>query len=213
MLSNSVRLLATTAGLLTVWALSPASLRSQTSPQEEIPPGISAELETPAAGSLNGDYRVGAGDVIQVAVWREPEASLQVSIRPDGKISLPLINDLLVVGMTPMEIQQLITKKLESFITSPNVTVIVRQILSKKVYVIGEVNRTGAFQMTQPFTIFQLLTEAGGLRPFADQKSIYVLRVTNGKQERFLFNYKEVVRGRNLRQDILLQPGDMVVVP
>ena len=163
--------------------------------------------------STNGDYHVGPGDVIIVSVWREPEASSAVVIRPDGKISLPLVNDLSVDGKTPMEVQKIIAERLSPFIKTPNVTVTVKEINSKKVFVLGEVNRAGAYQITQPTTVLQILTEAAGLRPFAKQKAIYVLRTENGKQTKLPFNYKDVVQGKKIEQNVLLRPGDTVVVP
>ena len=171
------------------------------------------EDSNPESVSTNGDYRIGPGDVIVVSVWKEPEASSTVVIRPDGKISLPLVNDLSVDGKTPMEVQKIISEKLAPFIKSPNVTVTVQEIYSKKVFVLGEVNRAGAYQITQPMTVLQVLTEAQGLRPFANQKAIYVLRTENGKQVRLPFNYKDVVQGKKIEQNVLLHPGDTVVVP
>jgi len=123
------------------------------------------EDSNPESVSTNGDYRIGPGDVIVVSVWKEPEASSTVVIRPDGKISLPLVNDLSVDGKTPMEVQKIISEKLAPFIKSPNVTVTVQEIYSKKVFVLGEVNRAGAYQITQPMTVLQVLTEALGFRP------------------------------------------------
>ena len=161
----------------------------------------------------DSDYHVGPGDVIEISVWKEPEASSAVVIRPDGKISVPLINDLSVDGKSPMEIQTMITERLSPFIKMPNVTVSVKAINSKKVFVLGEVARTGAFQITQPTTVLQILTEAGGLLPFARQNSIYVLRLENGKQAKLPFRYKDVVKGERIEQNILLRPGDTVVVP
>ena len=177
------------------------------------PEGNANAPQTAANPIVAEDYRVGAGDVIEVSVWKEPENSGIVVIRPDGKISLPLLNDLVVVGKTPMEIQQIVEEKLTPFINAPNVTVIVRDIRSKKVYIIGEVNHAGSFQITQPTTVLQMLTEAGGLRPFAKSKSIYVLRNQDGKEKRFSFNYQDALKGKNIEQNILLQPGDTVVVP
>src|SRR5581483_8752105 len=127
-------------------------------------------------GSIEPDYRVGAGDSIAISVWKEPEVSGVVSVRPDGKISLALLNDLYVDGMTPMEIQKLVTEKLTPYITNPNVTVTVKEIRSRRVYVLGEVGRPGSYQVLQPTTILQMLTEAGGLKPYAKAKSIYLLR-------------------------------------
>ena len=198
-------------GLLVVFGLWPGTILARSEKADASVP--STAKSEPAQPALSEDFRVGPGDVIEVSVWREPEASTTVVVRPDGKISLPLVNDLFVSGQTPMEIQQRVIEQLSPFINSPNVTIIVRQILSKKVYVIGEVHGTGAYQITQPTTILQILTQAGGLRPFAKEKSIYVLRTENGKQERFPFNYKDVVRGKNIEQNILLEPGDTIVVP
>lgn len=178
-----------------------------------VPQGVPAPASTAPGVHVSDDYRVGPGDVIDVLVWKEPEVSSSVVIRPDGKISLPLINDLEVTGKTPLEIREIVVEKLSPYINFPNVTVTVKQVNSKKVYIIGEVNGAGAYQMTQPITVLQILTEAGGLRPFADQKSIYILRMNNGKQEKFSFNYKDVVKGEKMQQNILLQPGDTIVVP
>jgi polysaccharide export outer membrane protein len=166
-----------------------------------------------ATAQANGDYRVGPGDSIQVSVWKEPEVSTVVVVRPDGKISIPLVNDLVVSGKTPMEIQEIVKERLSSYIKDPNVTITVREIQSKKVYVLGEVNRPGSYQIVQPTTVLQLLTEAGGLRPYAKEKAIYVLRTGNGQQQKFSFNYRDVVEGKKLEQNILVQPNDTIVVP
>jgi polysaccharide export outer membrane protein len=166
-----------------------------------------------SASSGKVDYRVGPGDVIEVLVWKEPEASSTVVIRPDGKISLPLINDLEVTGKAPMEIQAIVTERLDPYIKAPNVTVTVKEINSKKVFVLGEIARPGAYEITQPTTVLQVLTEAGGLQPFAKQNSIYILRTENDKQAKFPFRYKDVLKGERIDQNILLKPGDTIVVP
>ena len=171
-----------------------------------------AAPERPAV-DVGSDYRVGSGDVLDILVWKEPEASSTVPIRPDGKISLPLINDLEVTGKTPLEIQAIVTEKLSPYIKSPNVTVTVRAVNSKKVYLVGEVGGAGAHQLMGPTTVLQMLTEAGGLRPFAKEKDIYILRLTNGKQQRFRFNYKDAIQGKKMEQNIFLEPGDTIVVP
>ena len=136
-----------------------------------------------------------------------------VVVRPDGKISLPLVNDLVVSGKTPMEIQEMVAAKLAPFIKDPNVTVTVREIRSKKVYLLGEVTKAGSYQIVQPTTVLQMLTDAGGLKPYAKAKSIYILRTENGRQRKLPFNYKDVVQGKKIEQNILLQPGDTIVVP
>ena len=175
--------------------------------------GQASRAPASPAAEVESDYRVGAGDVLDVLVWKEQEASATVPIRPDGKISLPLINDLEVTGKTPIEIQEIVVERLSPFIKDPNVTVTVRQINSKKVYLLGEVAGPGAYQIMRPTTVLQILTEAGGLRPFAKEKDIYVLRVSNGQQQKFRFNYKDVIRGKKMEQNILLEPGDTIVVP
>jgi polysaccharide export outer membrane protein len=166
-----------------------------------------------AKAQANGEYHVGPGDTIQISVWKEPEVSAVVVVRPDGKISVPLVNEITVSGKTPMEIQEMVTQGLSHFIKDPNVTISVRDIQSRKVYILGEVNRPGSYQILQPTTVLQLLTEAGGLRLYAKEKDIYILRMENGKQRKFPFNYKDAVGGKQLEQNILLEPNDTVVVP
>lgn len=176
-------------------------------------PSSSKDGDSAPAMKLDSEYRVGAGDIVEISVWKEPDVSSTIVVRPDGKISVPLINDFMVSGMTPTEIQNLITEKLTPFIKSPNVTVTVKEIRSKKVYVLGQVGKAGSYEVHQPTTVLQIITEAGGLAPFAKQKSIYVLRNESGSQKRMDFNYKDVVKGKNMAQNIVLIPGDTVVVP
>lgn len=176
--------------------------------------GGASSNEVTAAAASDGEYRVGPGDVLDINVWKEPEASAPaIVVRPDGKISLPLVHDIVVTEKTPMEIQAMLAEKLEPYIKSASVTVTVKEIRSKKVYVLGQVGHPGAYDIAQPKNILQILTEAGGPQPFAKQKSIYVLRNEGGKQQKLAFNYKEVVKGKKIDQNILLQPGDTVVVP
>ena len=213
MAHNRIRARVLAAGLGTGLALSVAlaTTEAQTSGSAGRTPA--GEATASSATEAGSDYRVGTGDVIQVSVWKEPEASTTVVVRPDGKISIPLVNDLVVNGKTPLEIQEIVSERLTPFINAPNITITVREIHSKKVYVLGEVNRNGSFPVVQPTTVLQILTEAGGLRPYAKEKSIYILRTENGKQQRLPFNYKEVVSGRKMEQNIFVQPGDTIVVP
>jgi polysaccharide biosynthesis/export protein len=148
---------------------------------------------------------------LQISVWHEHDLSLNVVVRPDGVITMPLLNDLYVVGQTPKELAATITEKLKPFINEPQVTVSVVAIQSRKVYVVGQVTRQGSFALNDKKTVLELLTEAGGLGPFAKANSIYVLRVVNGKESKIPFQYKKVIAGKG--QDIDLQPGDRVVVP
>jgi polysaccharide export outer membrane protein len=160
-----------------------------------------------------GEYSVGPGDVLVISVWKEPDVTSTVVVRTDGKISLPLVRDLYVDGMTPVAITKLVVEKLTPLINDPIVTVTVNEIHSKVIYVIGEVGRPGPYPVTRPMTVLQILTQAGGLSEFAKKKSVYVLRENNGRQEKLPFNYADVVNGKNMQQNILLKPGDTVVVP
>jgi polysaccharide export outer membrane protein len=164
------------------------------------------------AGNMES-YRVGIEDELQISVWREPEISSQVVVRPDGFISLPLLNDVKVDGLTTKELQTLITDKLRPFVTEPQVTVVVRQIRSRKVYLIGQVSKPGAYILNGEKTVLQLLAEAGGLSQFAKAKSIYIVRKVDGRETRLPFDYKKTIRASGSKADIQLQPGDMIVVP
>ncbi len=202
--------------LLLSGLLSSPGLGAALAQQEGASKASAAEGQAakPSAIPAEGDYRVGSGDILEISVWKEPEVSSPaVVIRPDGKISLPLVSDLFVNGKTPMEIQAMLADRLGPYIKSPIVTVTVKTIRSKKVYVLGEVGHPGSYDITQPVTVLQMLTEAGGLLPFAKQKAIYVLRNEGGKQQKLAFNYKDVVSGKKIEQNVQLQPGDTVVVP
>jgi polysaccharide biosynthesis/export protein len=159
------------------------------------------------------DYVIGESDVLNVNVWKEPQISQSVVVRPDGKISLPLIGEVQVSGLTPVQTQLLLANKLQSYLTNPQVTVTVTDIRSKVVFITGEVAKPGSYPLLTRTTVLQLITNAGGLGQFANKKGIFVLRTVDGKQQRFPFNYKEVIKGEKAEQNILLRPGDTVVVP
>lgn len=184
-------------------------------PGKSVKPGAKAATSQGDQPTVDGlkDYRIGEQDVLMVTVWREPELSGPVMVRPDGKITIPLVNEVAVVGMTPEQLQNMLTEKFHSFVTVPKVTVTVREINSRKVYVIGQVGKEGAYPINSTTTVLQIIAEAGGLREYANHKRIYVLRNNSGKQVRFPFNYDEVIKGRNYSQNILLLPGDTIVVP
>lgn len=172
----------------------------------------SAGVEHQAA-TADPRYVIGAQDVLDVSVWKEPDLSRQVPVRPDGKISLPLLNDVQAVGLSPTQLAAQITTGLEKFMTSPQVTVIVSQINSQRIYILGEVVRAGAYGLLPGMTVLQALSNAGGFTAFANQKNIHVLREENGKQQKLFFNYKEVLSGKKSEQNIELKPGDTIVVP
>ena len=166
---------------------------------------------TPAAATTDAGYKIGPQDVLRVDVWKETEISRSVPVRPDGKISLPLLNDVQAAGLTAMELASVITKGLKKFINNPQVTVTVTEINSRRVYVTGEVTRPGAYPLLPSMTALQALTSAGGFTQFSNPKKIYVLRNESGKQVKHPFNYKLVLDGK--QDDIPLQPGDTIVVP
>jgi polysaccharide biosynthesis/export protein len=194
--------------------VSPTVIRAQSSVSS-----ASAAVPTPNVGvehqasTTDPRYLIGAQDVLDVSVWKEPDLSRQVPVRPDGKISLPLLNDVQAVGLTPTQLAAQITTGLEKFMTAPQVTVIVSQINSQRIYILGEVGRPGAYVLLPGMTILQALSNAGGFTAFSNQKNIYVLRQENGKQQKLFFNYKEVITGRKTEQDVELKPSDTIVVP
>jgi len=176
-----------------------------------------ANSQTSAVAAQNtptdAQYKIGAQDVLQIDVWKEPEITRSVPVRPDGKITLPLLNDIQAAGLTPMELGQKISEELRKYINDPQVTVSVEQINSRRVYVTGEVTRPGAFLLLPNMTVLQALTSAGGFTQFAKIKGIYVLRTAGGKQLKLPFNYKAVIDGKKPEENIQLQPGDTIVVP
>jgi polysaccharide biosynthesis/export protein len=160
------------------------------------------------------NYEIGAGDVLQIVVWKEPEASVAGAVvRPDGKITMPLIKEISVSGMTPTEAEKYIAGRLSDVIAGADVTVIVKEIHSKKVYLIGAVKREGPMAYTYRMNVVQALSEAGGLTDYAKRKKIYVLRTEKGKDYRFPVDYDSVLKGEHMEMNIPLLPGDTIVVP
>jgi len=174
-------------------------------------PAMGQTAKAPATADPN--YIIGAQDVLEIDVWKEAELTRAVPVRPDGKISLPLLNDVQAAGLTPTQLSEDLTTELKKFITDPQVTVIVTEINSQRVYILGEMTRPGAYPLLPGMTVLQALSSAGGFTPFANSKKIYVLRSEGGKQQKFPFNYKEVIKGKNTEQNIVLKAGDQIVVP
>src|SRR6267378_316607 len=174
----------------------------------------SAKSSPASLGTLNdAEYKIGPQDVLRIDVWKEAEVSRSVPVRPDGKISLALLNDVQAAGLTPMQLGSAITEKLQKFISEPQVTVIVASINSQRIFVVGEVSRTGTYTLLPNMTVMDALSSAGGFTPFAKRTKIYILRKENGKVSSIPFNYKEAIKGRRPEQDIALKPGDRIVVP
>jgi polysaccharide export outer membrane protein len=180
-------------------------------PAKSDKPQAASSAQTQAPATTDASYKIGPQDILRIDVWKETEISRTVPVRPDGKISLPLLNDVQAAGLTAMELANSISEGLKKFINSPQVTVSVSEINSRRVYVTGEVTRPGAFPLLPNMTALQGLTSAGGFTQFANTKKIYVLRNENGKQVKHPFNYKAVLNGQ--AEDIPLMPGDTIVVP
>jgi polysaccharide export outer membrane protein len=176
-------------------------------------PSIAPSART-AGSAISDEFVIGTGDVLAINVWKETEVSRVVPVRPDGRISLPLIGELQAGGRTPKQLETEITAKLKDFVSEPEVTVIVQEIKSQKFNVLGMVMKPGSYTLTKPMTVLDAIALAGGFRDFAKKKDIYVLRrAPDGTQARLPFDYKEVVKGRNSDQNVELQPNDSVVVP
>jgi polysaccharide export outer membrane protein len=188
-------------------------------PNKDAKAGDKSGTTTPAVATQakpateDPSYIIGAEDVLNVNVWKENEISRSVPVRPDGKISLPLLNDVQAAGLTPQQLAASIREGLKKFMAEPEVTVIVTAVNSRRVYIMGEVTHPGAIPLLHGMTVLQALASAGSFTQFANIKGIYVLRNENGKQVKYPFNYKSVVKGQNQEQNMELKPGDTIVVP
>jgi len=162
---------------------------------------------------LDPTYVIGPQDMLDISVWKEPELSRVLPVRPDGKISLPLLRDVQAAGLTPSQLEARITEGLTGFISAPDVTVIVTAINSRRIYIVGEMSRPGAFPLLPGMTVLQALSNAGGFTQFANTKNIYVLREENGKQMKLPFNFKDVIKGRKPEENVTLKAGDTIIIP
>jgi polysaccharide biosynthesis/export protein len=163
--------------------------------------------------TVPSDYVIGVEDVLSVVFWRDKDLSADVVVRPDGKISLPLLNDIQAAGHTPQQLSDVVVKAASKFVEQPSVTVIVKEINSRKVYVVGQVPKPGAFPLTGDMNVVQLIAMAGGVHEYADSKNVVIVRREHGVERRLKMNYKDVLKGKNVAQNVLLNPGDTVIVP
>lgn len=198
-------------GFLLLLAAIPARAQDATENQKAARSSAPSVVAKPATDDPN--YVIGAQDVLDISVWKEPEVSRTVPVRPDGKISLPLLNDVQAAGLTPAQLAAQLTDSLKKFVANPQVTVIVTTINSQRIYLMGEVTRAGAYPLLPGMTVLQALSSGGGFTQFANTKKIYLLRQENGKQVKLPFNYKQVIGGKNPEQNIQLKAGDTIVVP
>jgi polysaccharide export outer membrane protein len=215
---NSVRL-AVTAAILTAGYLTaagqtqaPAPRPNESKAPSPAAPSPAASGKTPEGSAAAVDpnkYLIGPEDVIYIRVWREPDFTLPAAVRPDGKITMPLIGDVQAADQTPAQLTKTLTELLGKYLNNPDVNVIVNEVRSKKYYIDGEVGRSGSYLLVTPTTILEALSNAGGFRDFANTKKIRILRKGNILH----FNYKEVSGGKKLEQNILVEPGDHIIVP
>jgi len=182
-------------------------------PQNGSPAKPPAGVNIPAGVPTPADYVIGPDDVLAVVFWREKDLSGDVAVRPDGMITVPLLNDVKAAGLTPEQLRDVLTKSAEKFVEVPSVTVVVKAINSRKVFVTGMVGKSGPYPLTGPTTVMQMLAMAGGVHEFADTKNITILRNENGRQVAHRFNYNDVKKRKNLKQNIELKPGDTIIVP
>jgi polysaccharide biosynthesis/export protein len=176
-------------------------------------PAPSTPRQTPRESVTPSDYVIGVGDVLGVLFWREAELSGDVTVRPDGRISLPVIGEIQAAGLHPEALKEQILSAATKYVTDATVTVVIRTINSRKIFVTGRVTTPGAHDLVVPLTVMQAIALAGGLTEYADAKNITILRTEDGKPQSLRFNYKDAARGRNLEQNIQLRPGDTIVVP
>jgi polysaccharide biosynthesis/export protein len=173
----------------------------------------SHEADASAAKPHDDSFVIGNDDVLAINVWKEPDISRSIPVRSDGKISLPLVGEVQAAGLTPLKLEKDIASKLKNFISEPEVTVMVQQVNSQKFNILGQVARPGSYVIANSPTVLDAIALAGGFRDFAKQKSIYVLRPGGSGDSRIPFNYKDVSQGKNMSQNIKLQPGDTIIVP
>jgi polysaccharide export outer membrane protein len=197
-------LLAITASLVPVAAQQLVSPPARSAPESEA---------VSAGGAVPPGFVIGADDILSIVYWREAELSADVVVRPDGNISLPLLNDVPAAGLTPETLRLRLTELARKFVADPSVSVVVKTINSRKIFITGNIQRPGAYMLTGSMTVLQLIAMAGGVLEYADTKNITIMRTETSGSRAFPFNFKDVSRGKKLEQNIELRPGDTVIVP
>ena len=186
-------------------------LANRASSEDRI--GSNGTQTTTAGVQVGPDYVIGPADSLEINVWKENDLDAKVPVRPDGKISLPLLGDVTASGFTPTQLAADLSQRLKKYVDDPRVTVVVTAVNSRRIYIVGEVVHTGAYPLLGNMTVLQALSGAGGFSPFASLKNIYILRNQDGTQVKLPFNYKKVIKGENMQQNVQLRPGDTIVVP
>jgi len=180
------------------------------------PAGQKTKDQPNAPGPKQADagYLIGPSDILAISVWKDAELTRTIPVRPDGKISLPLIGELEVSGQTAAAVQRIVTQKLRDYISDPQVTVIVQEVKSRTYSILGKIAKPGAYDLGKPTTVLDAIAIAGGFLDFAKQNKIYIIRsVSGGSTQTLPFDYKKVIKARNLEQNIELQSGDTIIVP
>jgi polysaccharide export outer membrane protein len=222
----SIRNFLIVAGLMVMAQASPAWSQDASGPPATTAPPPPATIAAPppaAAAAAAAEaavtkpsqprgYVIGPDDILNIVFWREKELSGDVVVRPDGRISLPLLNDVVAAGRTPEELRTALATEAARYFGNPNPTVVVKEIRSRKVFITGAVEKPGPYIVTAPTTVLQLISMAGGLKEYADKKNILVMRTTDGKQAGYVVDYNSILRRENLEQNFLLVPGDTVLV-
>jgi polysaccharide export outer membrane protein len=165
------------------------------------------------AGSDTPSYLIGPDDVLGIYVWKEPDLTQDTVVLPDGRITFPLIGEVAAQGSTVIQLRDLISEKLANYVTAPEVTVVVRESRSRRIYTIGRVNRPGPYPLAAAMTVLQALSMAGGFGEWADTKNVLIIRRQENEEKRLYFNYKEFIDGKHVEQNVLLKPNDTIIVP
>jgi len=189
------------------------SASAQAAPATAAGSAAATTAEKPADKPHDDSFVIGNDDVLAINVWKEPDISRSIPVRSDGKISLPLVGEVQAAGLTPLKLEKDIAEKLKSYISEPEVTVMVQQVNSQKFNILGQVNKPGSYVIANSPTVLDAIALAGGFRDFAKRKSIYVLRHGASGEVRLAFNYKDVSQGKNMDQNVKLQPGDTIIIP
>jgi polysaccharide biosynthesis/export protein len=208
-----MRTIAASALILTLLGHGVASAQPARPQAQQPPAQTAASAAAGASMPVEPGFTIGPEDVLGILFWRDQEMSGDVTVRHDGMITLPLVRDIKAAGLTPNELADVIQEVAREYVTDASVTVVVREMNSRKVFITGEVVRPGSYPLSSPMTVMQLIAVAGGLTEWADQKKISILRVEGVRNRRLPFHYRDVTTGVKAQQNILLQPGDTVVVP
>ncbi len=202
------------ASLIALAIALPALAQAQAPSAGSVPPAAAAAAAPRATDPVvPPGYVIGTDDVLSIVYWKDKDMSADAQVRPDGRIALPLINEVQAAGLTPDQLREKITEESRKYMEDANITVVVRQINSRKAFITGEVYKPGTYPLTSATSVMQLIAMAGGLREYANGKKIVIMRTEQGKPVSLKFNYKDVIEGKNLEQNIELKPGDTVVVP